>query len=95
MTWKEEIKKEMPKGKHKPMGKLLGGMGMRITVDALAEKERLYKRIKSDEAQTLSNFLYEAKYAALALMSKINDANKYYEENKDVIDSEYREKYQK
>ena len=89
MTWKDDIKKEMPKGKHKRMGELLGGMGMRITVDAITQKERRYKRLKSREAHTLSDFLDEARIAALELMSKINDANKYYEENKDVIDSDY------
>ncbi len=88
MTWKDEIQKEMPKGeggKHKRMGELLGGMGMRITFDAITQKERHYKRIKSDEAQTLSNFLNEAKDAALELIMKINDANKYYEVNKDAL----------
>tara|TARA_R100000995_G_scaffold84681_1_gene64243 strand:- start:1827 stop:2093 length:267 start_codon:yes stop_codon:yes gene_type:complete len=80
MTWKDKIQKKMPKGE------LLGGMGMRITVDSLTAKERLYKRIKSDEAQTLADFLQEARITALELMSKINDANKYYEENKDALD---------
>jgi len=64
-------------------------MGMRITIDALAGKEQLYRRLKSDEAKSLANFLQEARNTALELMTKINDANRYYEENKDVIDSDY------
>ena len=96
MSWKEEIKKAMPKGeggKHKRMGELFGGRGMRITWDAITGKEGIYKRLKSEEAKKLAMLLQEAKTAASELISKINDANTYYEENKDLLDSEYDENY--
>ena len=87
MTWDYyDIKKEMPKGeggKHKRMGELFGGMGMRITLDAINEKIRLYKKRNTEEAKELVMFLEEAKDQALILVDKINDVNRFYEENKE------------
>ena len=82
MAWKKEIKKEIPKGKHKRMGELLGGRGIRITLDAINVKLRLYKKRDTEEARELVMFLEEAQDQALILMDKINDVNRFYEENK-------------
>jgi hypothetical protein len=86
MTWKDNIKKEMPKGeggKHTRMGEALGGMGMRITMDAINKKIRLYKKRDTKEAQEFVRLLEDAKDQALILVDKINDVNKFHEENKE------------
>ena len=85
MTWKDDIKKEMPKGeggKHKPMGEFFGGFGLRITMDAIDGKIELYKQRDTKEAQEFVRLLEDAKDQALILVNKMNDINKFYEENK-------------
>ena len=83
MTWDYyDIKKEMPKGKHTRMGEVLGGMGMRITMDAIDKKIRLYKKRNTENAKEFVRLLEDAKDQALILADKINDVNRFYEENK-------------
>ena len=87
MTWDYyDIKKEMPKGeggKHKRMGEVLGGMGMRTTMDAIDKKIRLYKKRNTEKAREFVRLLEDAKDQALILVDKIADVNKFYEENRE------------
>ena len=83
MTWDYyDIKKETPKDIHTRMGEVIGGRGIRITLSAIVEKIRLYKKRNTEEAKDLVMFLEEAQDQALILLDKINDVNKFYEKNK-------------
>ena len=87
MTWDYyDIKKDMPKGeggKHKRMGEVLGGLGMRITLDAIKGKIHLYKKRNTEEAKEFVRLLEDAQDQALILVDKIKDVNKFHEENKE------------
>tara|TARA_R110002020_G_scaffold274871_4_gene490082 strand:- start:24 stop:275 length:252 start_codon:yes stop_codon:yes gene_type:complete len=82
MDWRNCIKKEMRlRGKYESMGKLLGGRGMRITLDALKFHIRQFKKFEGEEAENLVVLLEEAEKEALSLVNKFVEINRLYEKN--------------
>lgn len=81
MDWRDCIKKLKREGKHESMGKLLGGRGMRITLDALKYHIRQFKKYEGEEAENLVVLLEEAEKEALSLVNKFVEINRLYEES--------------
>lgn len=86
MTWDYyDIEKEEPikiKNIDTPLGKVIGGRGIRITLSNIVGKIRLYKKRNTKEAQEFVRLLEDAKDQALILLDKIAEVNKFHEENK-------------
>ena len=75
MTWDYyEIKKQ-------ELGKF-GGRGMKITLDAITEKLRFFRKDNREEAEEYVRILEKIEKQAKILLDMIEDANDFYKENK-------------
>ena len=78
MTWDYyEIKKQ-------ELGKF-GGKGMKITLDSIEEKLRLFRKDNRQDAKEYVRILEDIEKRAKDLLEKINFANKFYEMRKENL----------
>ena len=81
MTWDYYEKKSEEERRYWKFG----GRGMKITLDAIRGRLMFYRAYKEKEDKEYVKILEEAQEQAKTLINKLNEANEFFEKNKENL----------